>query len=79
MQVEIKDLKLGDVVRLDMQAYGCATVRKINEDGTVIVFRPYIQTADFSYTGGVICYIGTEDFTLHGGPVERVQKGPALK
>jgi hypothetical protein len=79
MMVELKDLKLGDVVRLDLQAYGDATVRKINADGTVVVFRPYVHSEDFSYTGGVICYIGTEDVTLHGAPVVLVKRGQPLK
>ena len=79
MMVEIKDLKLGDVVNLDTQAYGHATVRKINEDGTVVVFRPYVHTEDFSYTGGVICYIGTENITLHGAPFPLVKRGLPLR
>lgn len=27
-------------------------------------FRPYPVTADFEYTGGVICYVGIEDATI---------------
>ena len=40
-----------------------AIVNKI-ADGLVHVYRPYATTADFSYTGGVIPYIGIEQFTL---------------
>jgi hypothetical protein len=34
------------------------------KDGTVELFRPYGTTADFSCTGGVICYTGIEDITF---------------
>ena len=78
--VPLSSLSLGDVVRLNGQGvYSDATVKKLNEDGSVQVIRPYIQTADFSYTGGVMCYIGFEDFALHGAPVELIRKGALLK
>jgi hypothetical protein len=64
-----KDLALGDVVQLSDGPYSCATVKKVGED-EVTFFRPYVQTADFSYTGGVPCYIGIEEFSVYRGDSE---------
>lgn len=64
MKVKIKDLRLADVVRLyEDFSFPDSVVRQI-KDGKVILFRPYATTADFSYTGGVIPYIGIEEVTL---------------
>lgn len=62
--IPISELQLGDVVSLfpDDVFSGCV-VRQI-KDGYAHLFRPYATTADFSYTGGVIPYIGVEEFTL---------------
>lgn len=58
---ESREIGLGDVVSLGWtDGYDNATVCQVNEDGTVNLFRPYTHTADFSYTGGVICYVGIE-------------------
>jgi hypothetical protein len=64
MKVKAKDLKLADVVRTfpDM-SFGTSTVKQI-KDGIITLFRPYVHTADFSYTGGVMCYIGIEEFKI---------------
>lgn len=58
-KIKVCDLKLADVVQLSDGAYMTATVSQVTAD-EVILTRPYIQTADFSYTGGVITYIGLE-------------------
>ena len=58
-QVKICDLKLGDIVKLSDGAYMCATVQQVTPD-EIIMVRPYIHCNDFSYTGGVITYIGQE-------------------
>lgn len=65
MLVVAKNLQLADVIRRPgcESPYGCGTVKSI-EDGHAIVFRPYVHTADFSYTGGVICYIGFEMYPV---------------
>lgn len=56
-------LQLADrVYRKDNPELGVSTVKQI-KDGAITFFRPYTHTADFSYTGGVICYIGTEEWT----------------
>ena len=72
--VKYDQLQLGDVVRLlsNTGAYSTSTVKQI-KDGLITFFRPYVQTADFSCTSGVICYIGIEEFTVpvdFGGEVE---------
>ncbi len=42
---------------------GVQTVKQV-KDGTVTMFRPYTHTADFSSTGGVICYVGVEEYQM---------------
>ena len=64
MQVKIRDLKLADVVGLGEYPFSDAVVKQI-KDGCVTVFRPYAITADFSYTGGVIPYIGIEEIIYY--------------
>ena len=53
------ELQLGDKIKLFEGDYGTGTVFNV-EYGVVSIIRPYIHTADFSYTGGVQWYIGTE-------------------
>ena len=58
-------LKLGDRIRITTGAWRDCIVSKIDEDAKEIhLFRPYGVSADFTYTGGVICYIGIENFTI---------------
>lgn len=78
-------IALGDIVRNSRDAaipfsYPDSTVCKVNEDGTVNLFRPYVHTGDFSYTGGVICYVGIS-LTNNVNPkhLMLVQKGQPLK
>ena len=79
-KISVKDLRLGDIIRLDTQEYSYATVRCLNENGTVQIVRPYIHCGDFQYTGGVITYIGTEDFALlPNTDVVLVRRGDKLK
>lgn len=78
-KVPVSSLGLGDVVRLWDGAYGSATVRQVHPDGTAQLFRPYVQTADFSCTSGVIPYVGIEDFRMNSGFVELLRKGDPLK
>lgn len=72
----IKDLALGDVVKLAFEPYGNATVYKINANGTAQVWRPYVSTSGVEYSGCTIPYIGIEDFTLAGPPIEVIQHNP---
>ena len=62
MKIAIKDLRLADTVKLYEDCFGDGVVFKIDPDkSAVYIRRVYMTTADFSYTGGVIPYIGTED------------------
>lgn len=61
--VTVEEMKLGDVVEVFDGPWSTAIVRKI-EDGNVTFFRPYGTHADFTCTAGVICYTGTEEFTM---------------
>ena len=65
MKIKISELKLGDRVRtgLPYEAFRDSVVEQI-KDGNIKFFRPYVHTADFSYTGGVICYTGIEEFHI---------------
>lgn len=66
MTTFIRDVKIGDVVRLDFMK-GCpfnvAVVKNI-DDTFVYLYRSYIHTTDFIYTAGVICLQGHEDITV---------------
>lgn len=64
--MKAKDLKLGDRVRSKisvMRAFNDMVVKQI-KDNEITFFRPYVHTADFSYTGGVICYVGIEEYNI---------------
>jgi len=73
MLVRAKDLRLADTVILDTGSFAApwrsAVVTQVT-DREVTFFRPYATTADFSYTGGVIPYIGTETFNVPRGEHE---------
>lgn len=64
MILKTRDLKLADVVQLSEGDYMTATVSQVTEDEVTFI-RPYIHTADFSYTGGVITYIGQETVKVY--------------
>lgn len=65
MMTTAAELKLGDVVSTHPEdPFSTCVVRKI-VDGMVHLYRPYAVTSDFSYTGGVIPYIGIEEFAIH--------------
>jgi len=75
--VKADELKLGDIVRLEnLGAFHDCIVTNI-ANGFVHLRRPYMINSDFTYTGGVLTYIGTEDFCIViGDPrhVLRVQR-----
>jgi len=62
--IKTRELQLGDVVSLYEGAYSTATVKKITED-LITLFRPYVHASDFPNIGGIMCYIGIEEFTIH--------------
>jgi len=59
----VSELQLGDTIQFELEAWSTAIVTQITED-EIHYFRPYGHTADFSYTGGVIPYIGIENGKL---------------
>ncbi len=68
IQIKIKtsELQLADVVVQTLNGgtpWGATIVTQI-KDGEVHLFRPYGHTADFSYTGGVIPYVGIETYKI---------------
>ena len=66
--IKTDELQLGDVVvqnPLDpRRPWSTCIVKKVADD-EVTLFRPYGTTADFAYTGGVICYVGIEEYKVH--------------
>lgn len=67
---DISQLTIGDVVLLVgsdgsylREPYNEMTVIQAN-DKEVKFFRPYVSLADFTYAGGVIPYIGVEQFSV---------------
>ena len=60
------DLQLADQVER-VGTLGVVTVKMLTDD-SVTFFRPYTHTGDFSYTGGVICYVGIETWTEQRSP-----------
>ena len=61
-------LLLGDRVNLFADQpgapYGWATVVQVTEEEVTVV-RPYVHTSDFSYTGGLMSYLGQETCKLY--------------
>lgn len=60
LMLRAAELNLADTVKLFDGAFGWGLVKKITKD-SVVIFRPYGCTEDFSYTGGVICLMGYEE------------------
>lgn len=64
IQVKTSELQLGDTVSSHgMDAWSTAIVVQIKDD-LVHLWRPYGTTTDFSYTGGVIPYVGIETYVV---------------
>lgn len=68
--VKAKELDLGDEVSTfpgdpSDHSFSAAVVTKKEAEG-VTLFRPYAITSDFEYTGGVIPYIGFEEYRVSG-------------
>jgi hypothetical protein len=70
MRVQAKDLRLADVVQIKgFGPWNHAIVKQVT-DTQVHLFRPYGSTADFSYTRGVICYVGIEEYSVPRNELE---------
>lgn len=71
-RTQARNLRPGDVVVVawgPQQPYSHCTVKQLVFDGDVALksvklFRPYAHTTDFTTTGGVICYVGVEEFDV---------------
>ena len=77
----VREMTLGDIVSIDNDTYSHAIVKQITNEW-VTLFRPYVHTADFSYTGGVMCYVGIEEYKVHIDstmPYRLIKKGKELK
>jgi len=64
-EIPTKLLRLADTVRIGNATDGftIAVVVKVT-DTEVEFFAPYVTTGDFSYTGGVIPYIGVQQWKV---------------
>ena len=68
-QVKARDLHLADIIRVPSSSaeidmpWNTAIVREVTAT-EVKLFRPYGTTANFSYSGGVICYVGIENYSI---------------
>ncbi len=61
-----KDLKLGDIIKCSYSDIPFDTgIIKKEDINSWVVFRPYGVSEDFTYTGGVICYTGLEEFRIN--------------
>lgn len=70
MKIKARDLKLADIVQVcDDEAFSTAVVKQI-KDGIIHLFRPYAHTSDFYWTGGVLCYVGIEEFQICSSDIE---------
>ena len=79
-QARVKDLRLGDTVRIFSMEYGTATVYQILETGDCKVWRPYVHTGDFRYSGNrIVPYVGMEDFTLYNDQTVTVLRVGSIK
>jgi len=78
-EVHGRDLHLGDVVDAAFGTWSTSTVKNLSET-EVTLFRPYVHTADFSNTGGVICYLGFEEWKVsRNGMFKLLEYGKPLK
>lgn len=64
-QVTAREMQLGDVIEHSPHGVWSTCIVKQITASEVRLFRPYGTTADFEYTGGVICYVGIEEFGLY--------------
>lgn len=57
------DLSVGDVIEGTPGPYGDATVKQVEGD-FITLFRCYVAASDFTYTGGIICTVGIEEYKI---------------
>ena len=61
--MSMNELRIGDVVKVFDGPWDTSIVKNVTEK-EVTFFRPYGTTADFTCTGGVICYTGIEEYSI---------------
>jgi hypothetical protein len=61
-EFKVDELRAGDIVQLFEGPWGTGIV-KTKDDDSVTFFRPYGTASEFTFTGGVICFTGTEVFS----------------
>jgi hypothetical protein len=79
--VTANKLSIADIVQVFDDAFGTAIVKQVTEK-EISFFRPYAVNADFSYTGGVLCYTGTEEWSVPNNDhtrYRRIRKSLPLK
>jgi hypothetical protein len=73
-EILARECQLGDVVQTSPfvdASYADATVVRIT-DTEIYLFRPYVHTSDFSYSGNrIIPYVGFEQYQIY--PESRVR------
>lgn len=78
-KIKASELGLGDKVSSFEGAYRTSTVIRIEGD-MVTLFRPYVHTSDCETAGGLIPYIGFEEFTIDvSTEVELLERGRVLR
>lgn len=71
--VSTKELQLADTVQFtSMSGWSFAIVKNITDD-FVEFFRPYGKSEDFSYIGGVLCFVGIEQFKAYKSDVKDIE------
>lgn len=77
LELGLSPAQVGDTIRRiedGIAVFNTATIENITvEHGEQVahVVRPYIHTADFTYTGGVLTYIGLERYSIPVADIER--------
>jgi hypothetical protein len=57
---------MGDVIEVQVLRgveYTQSTVVNITDE-VITLFRPYVHTSDYTYTGGLMRYLGFEEYTI---------------
>lgn len=70
-RIKAREMELGDVVMPlpknidDIKPFDSSIVRNIDKESkSVTLYRPHGTTADFTYIGGVLCYVGIEEYPI---------------
>ena len=64
IMVKVRELELGDIVKLSDSCYMTATITQI-KDGLITFFRPFVHHDAIETAGGIMCYTGIETFQVY--------------